>query len=75
MAEEETQSAPKTPEEKAALEQKRELRKIRDEMKFLRKQAQEIGEKRKELEAQYQTLSAAAGLPPRKKRKQFKTED
>ena len=75
MADEDTERAPKTPEEKAVLETRRELRRIRDEMKFLRKQAQEIGVKRKELEAKYQAISTAAGLPPRKKRDKFKSED
>ena len=66
MTEEQTKTSAKTPEEMKAIEQKRELRGIRQKVKSLREQAKAIQAERGEVTVRYNELLAEMGLPPLK---------
>jgi hypothetical protein len=59
----ETTAVTKTPEEKAANAKKKELRRLKNEMKILREKAKNLSAERKETEQNYNTLANEMGLP------------
>jgi flagellar motility protein MotE (MotC chaperone) len=59
---------PKTPEQKAENAKKKELRRLKNDIKVARDKAKDLGEERKKLEASYNSLAAEMGLPPRGKK-------
>ena len=65
MTDENTPSA-KSPEDKKAAQRKRELRKIRVDMKVVREKSKDLSAERKRLMERYNELAAEAGLPHNK---------
>jgi predicted nuclease with TOPRIM domain len=63
MTDEATTPAAKSPEEKKMNQNKRELRKIRVDMKVVREKAKDLAAERKKLRERYSELAAEAGLP------------
>ncbi len=63
MTDENTTST-KSPEDKKAAQRKRELRKIRVDMKVVREKSKDLNAERKRLTERYNELAAEAGLPP-----------
>jgi hypothetical protein len=63
MTDETAAPAAKTPEERKALKQKRELRRLRVEMKAAREKAKELQAERTKLVERYNELATEAGLP------------
>ncbi len=63
MTEEQTKKAPKTPEEIKALEQKRELRGLREQTRTLREKSKALLAERAEVSARYKALTEEMGLP------------
>jgi hypothetical protein len=53
----------KTPEDKAATAKKKELRRLKVDMKVVREKAKDLNADRKKLEERYNTLAAEMGLP------------
>lgn len=62
MADEQIETT-KTPEEKAANGKKRELRRIKADIKVAREKAKDLNGERKKLEERYNTLAGELGLP------------
>jgi len=62
MADDTTEKT-KTPEEKAANAKKRELRRLKADIKAVREKAKELTGERKKLEESHNTLAAELGLP------------
>jgi predicted nuclease with TOPRIM domain len=54
----------KTPEEKAANAKKKELRRLRGEIKIVREKAKDLAADRKKLEERHNELATELGLPP-----------
>jgi hypothetical protein len=71
MADETTET--KTPEQKAANAKKKELRRLKSDIKIIREKARELGTERKKLEENYNTLATEMGLPPQGKKDKTKT--
>jgi predicted nuclease with TOPRIM domain len=67
MADETTET--KTPEQKAANVKKKELRRLKTEIKVIRERAKELTAERKKLEENYNTLATEMGLPAQTKKK------
>ena len=67
MAEDSTEHT-KTPEEKAANAKKKELRRLKADIKVVRGKAKDLTVERKRLEESYNSLAAEMGLPPQVKR-------
>jgi hypothetical protein len=67
MADETTEKA-KTPEEKAANAKKKELRRLKADIKVVRGKAKDLLVERKKLEEHYNTLAIEMGLPPQTKK-------
>jgi len=63
MTDETPAPAAKTPEERKALKYKRELRRIRVEMKVAREKAKELAAERAKLVARYNEVATEAGEP------------
>jgi predicted nuclease with TOPRIM domain len=72
MADEQIETS-KTPEEKAANAKKKELRRLKADIKVAREKAKDMNGERKKLEERYNTLAAEMGLPL--KVKKGKNED
>jgi hypothetical protein len=66
MTEEQPKKAPRSAEETKLLEQKRELRGLREKMKTLRERGKALSAEREETSARYKALAQEMGLPPRK---------
>ncbi len=60
----------KTPEQKAENAKKKELRRLKNDLKVIRGRSKELGDERKKLEDSYNSLAAEMGLPPRGKKNQ-----
>ena len=67
MADETTEHT-KTPEEKAANAKKRELRRLKADIKVVRGKAKDLVVERKKLEESYNALATEMGLPPQAKK-------
>ncbi len=66
MADETTET--KTPEQKAANAKKKELRRLKSDIKLIRDKTKDLGAERKKLEESYNTLATEMGLPTRGKK-------
>ena len=66
MADEKTET--KTPEQKAENAKKKELRRLKNDIKSIREKSKELGAERKKAEESYNALAAEMGLPPRGKK-------
>jgi hypothetical protein len=64
----ETIASTKTPEEKAANAKKKELRRLKVDMKVAREKSKDLNADRKKLEERYNTLAVEMGLPPHEKK-------
>lgn len=67
MADEMTATT-KTPEEKAANAKKKELRRLKVDIKVAREKAKDLASERKKLEERYNTLATELGLPVKEKK-------
>ena len=67
MADDKTEDT-KSPEEKAANAKKKELRRLKVDMKVIREKAKDLIADRKKLEERYNALAAEMGLPPQGKK-------
>jgi uncharacterized protein (DUF3084 family) len=61
---------PKTPEQKAANAKKKELRRLKNDIKVIRDKSKELSAERKKLQESYDALAAEIGLPPRGKKEE-----
>jgi flagellar motility protein MotE (MotC chaperone) len=66
MADETTET--KTPEQKAANAKKKELRRLKNDMKVIREKTKELAAERKKVEESYNTLATEMGLPTQVKK-------
>jgi hypothetical protein len=66
MSDETTEA--KTPEQKALNAKKKELRRLKNDIKVIRDKTKEMGVERKKLEENYNTLASEMGLPARGKK-------